>query len=137
MAAVSITAANVGIASLNVSLEPVTAGEAVTQGQSVYLKASDQKWYKADANASSATAAASGLVITPAATDGQAIIARSGLVKIGGTVAVGTPYCVGPVAGEIVPYSDLTTGDYVTFIGTAATTSTINLSFDATGYQKP
>jgi hypothetical protein len=138
MAAVSITPANVGIASLEVSLLSGTCGETIIQGQPIYIKASDKLLYKTDANAVAAeTAEATGIALTGGTVGTPIVYVSKGLMKIGGTVAIGTPYCVGPVAGEIVPYSDLVTGDRVTYLGTGATTSTINVLVNATGYLKP
>jgi hypothetical protein len=56
---------------------------------------------------------------------------------VGTTLVVGTTYCVGSTAGAIVPISDLTTGDYVTILGTASTTTQLDLAIKASGVVKP
>lgn len=138
MAALSITAANVGTNSTSCVIDSsITYGETITQGQPVYRKASDQLYYKADANASSATAEAIGIAMTSGAANQPGVICKGGNIKIGATTAVGQIYCVGATAGEIVPYGDLTTGDYVTILGYGSSTSTIFVDVTATGYVKP
>lgn len=132
---ISTTPANVAVVSIDASTELVQAGEAITQGQPVYM--SGNKYYKADNNASASTAAAVGVAITPAATDGYFIMATSGTVNLGATLVVGTAYCVGPTAGQVNPVADLVTGDYITLLGIAITTSTLVLTITPTGVQVP
>lgn len=70
------------------------------------------------------------------------------LVQYGATVALGNPLYldtadnkykladanhVGQTAGSVVPFADLTTGDYVTRIGTASSSTVLLLSIEATG----
>lgn len=137
MAAVSITPANVGIASLNTVILKGNCGETIVQGQPIYIKASDKLLYKGDANASDETASATGIALSGGTIGTPIAYVRKGPMKIGGTVAVGIPYCVGPVAGEIVPHSDLTTGDRVTYLGTGSSTTVIDVLVNATGITKP
>ena len=132
---ISTTPADVAISSNDAFTELVQAGEAITQGQPVYL--SGNKYYKADNNASASTAAAAGVAITPAATDGYFIMATRGTVNLGATLVVGTAYCVGPTAGQVNPVADLVAGDYITLLGIAITTSTLVLTITPTGVQVP
>jgi hypothetical protein len=135
VADLTITAANVGRGGATTEIQQnCQFGEAMTQGQSTYLS-TDNKWYKADADTSSASMA-KGVVMTPASTNGYGDIALSGPIAIGATVAVGQVYVVSTTAGGIAPYADLGTGDFVTILGVADTTSTINLSINATGIAK-
>ena len=127
MAALSITAANVGVKGA-CQLEVVQVGEAVTQGQPLYQLASDQKYYKADANASAASAAAKGVAMTAASTDGYVILARSGSIILGATLVVGETYFVGATAGEINPAADVTTGWYPRLLGQAISASELTLA---------
>lgn len=49
-----------------------------------------------------------------------------GTLTVGGTgVTVGQVYVVSTTTGGIAPYSDLGSGDYVTYLGVGATSSTI------------
>ena len=136
MAAVSVTPANVGFGEETVIFQIAQAGEAITQGQSIYRSSADNKLYKADANDTAAKAAVVGIALTPASTNGYFLYAESGLVNVGATLAVGTLYAVGQTAGSIVPVADLTTNDYVTYIGTATTTALLDVAIHISGTQK-
>ena len=128
MADLTITAANVSGLS-DTTASKVTAGEAITAGQCVYKKASDSKYYKADAN-DSAMATATGIAISAApAADDTFYMATAGTIDIGATVAVGTIYIVSSTAGGVAPVSDLGSGEYTTILGygTAANVFKINL----------
>jgi hypothetical protein len=104
-----------------------TAGEALTQGQPVYLSAS--KWYRCDANDTAAKAVCAGIVLTPAATDGVVIIApNNATVDLGATLAVGTTYAVSATVGGVCPIADITSGQYPTILGTATTAAKLPLS---------
>ncbi len=137
MADLTVTAANVAIAGEDARIRKVQAGEAVTQGQPCYLKSSDGKYYKADADLSADASAAAGIVITPASADGYFVIAESGPVNVGATLTVGETYAVSATAGGIAPIGDLVTGDYPTILGTATTASKLVLSINASGVAKP
>lgn len=135
MANLTQTAANVGIGS-DTEFIRVQVGEAVTQGQPGYRGASN-KWYQTDANLSAAAAAAEGIFMTPAATDGYAVLAVGGDVNLGATLTVGETYAVSRTKGAICPIGDLTTGDYVTHLGVAKSTSLIVLNLQVSGVPKP
>ena len=136
MAAISVTAADVGLVSGRVT--NVTAGEALTQGLPVYLKSSDGKYYKTDADDVD-QAKVAGVTLTSAAANTEVVIARDGSeIDIGGTTTVGQPYYVGPTAGQIIPYADVATNNYVSLIGHGGSVNThILLRFENTGYQAP
>jgi|688.fasta_scaffold05336_14 hypothetical protein len=141
MPAVSFVAADVGVDSQVASatyISVVQVGEAVSHGQVGYQDGTNKKYYKADSNGAAATnAAASVFFLSAASADGYALVAKTGAkVKAGVVFTKGQLYCVGSTAGAVVPFSDLTTGDYVTIVGVADSTSTIPLNFLATGVQK-
>lgn len=135
MADLTQTAANVGIGA-DTEFIRVQVGEAVTQGQPGYRGASN-KWFQTDANLSVAAAAAEGIFMTPAATDGYAIVAVGGDVNLGATLTVGETYAVSRTKGKICPIGDLTTGDYVTHLGVAKSTSLLPLNPQPSGVPKP
>jgi hypothetical protein len=137
MAALSQTPANVGIGSSGTRVKVVQAGESITQGQPVYLS-TNSKHYRADANASAASAKAVGIAMTAAATDGFFVMQEGpgGNVNLGATLSVGETYCVGASAGQVVPIGDLTTGDYPCILGTAISTSLIQTLYSYTGIPK-
>jgi len=141
MAALSQTPANVGVQGGGRVPPPITYGETITQGQPVYRNSTDNKYYKADANLVAGIATA--IAITPGAADESGVIALPGttpgqcLINVGATLTVGMVYCVGATAGQIVPYADLTTGDYVTILGVAKTTALLDFMIISSGTQKP
>jgi hypothetical protein len=129
MANISFTAGNVALGSASTRDQRGQAGEALAQGQPIYLNSSDGKWYQTDADVQ-ASSDAGGIVLTPAATDGyfKYIIPGSGAKIIFGTSVFtqGVPYYVSTTKGAICEYGDLASGDYVKFLGVAASTTTLN-----------
>lgn len=140
MANISQTAANVGIGSGTTRTKVVQVGEGVTQGMPLRLDTSDGKYYQCDANASLSTSQCDGMALTAASTDGYIVMALPGegsSVNVGATLTVGTTYAVSATKGAIAPIADLTTGDWVTILGTASTTALLSFVVDNTGVQKP
>ena len=133
MANLTITAANVGISGSDTRIKSVIVSEAVTQGQGVYYDTATNKYTRATAGDVVAKADARGIVLTPAGADGQCVIATGGLVIAGATLAVGTVYVVSATVGLIAPIADMTTGDFVTILGVAKTTSVLELAINASG----
>lgn len=134
MANLSQTAANVKLLSFT---QPAmgTAGEALTQGQPFYF--SSGKAFKCDALAAANKAGASGIVLTPAGTDGPFVYAINGAeIDLGATLIVGEVYCVSATSGAICPYSDLVSTNRVTILGTATTASKLLLQIVVSGTQK-
>ena len=120
------------------SRAPVVYGATASAGQAAYLDAADSKYKLADSNVSAALAAAVGIFVTPGIDTGYGYVATGGaIILVGTTLVVGTTYCVGSTAGSIVPISDLTTGDYVTILGTASSTTQLDLAIKASGIVKP
>jgi hypothetical protein len=141
MAAITVTPANVGLGGGSGRTVIGMYGEAVTQGEVVYRSSTDSKYYLSDANL--LAGAASGIALTPGSTNEYGVVALPGttpgqaIVNVGATLVVGMVYCVGATAGEIVPYADLTTNDYVTIVGVAKTAALLDLMIIASGTQKP
>lgn len=138
MADLTQTAANVAINTDSTDVSVVQAGESVTQGMPVYLKASDGKYYQCDADASEDTAEAKGIALTPASADGYFVMAGpDGGVNLGATLTVGETYVISATKGAIAPVGDLITGDYVTQLGIATTASNLKLNINISGVQVP
>lgn len=139
MAALSgITAVRPTSTTILATRGPVIYGSTNSAGQSAYLDAADSKYKLADSNASAATAAAVGIFVTPGVDTGYGYVATGGsIILVGTTMIVGTVYCVGATPGDIVPISDLTTGDRTTILGTAATATQLDLAIKASGIVKP
>jgi hypothetical protein len=131
MADLSQTAANVRLVSGNAT--PGTSGEALVAGNSCYLKASDNKFYKAFAKSTQTAeiSGANGLYIAlnsaPGADQPISLAGPGSVVNIGATLTVGETYTVSEnAAGAIAPISDLGTGDFVSYLGNAATAANLN-----------
>lgn len=112
-------------------------GATISAGQPVYQDQTDSFWKLAACASTAAIAAAKGIAITDGVNGSYGVIATGGsLLLVGTTMAVGTDYLVGSTAGTIVPTADLASTNYNTRLGTAATTTQIDLTIVATGIQK-
>lgn len=116
----------------------VTYGATIAVGDPLYLDAADSKYKLADSNNTSAIATVRGIALTPGVDAGYGYLMRTGsVICVGSTLVVGTTYVVGSTAGTIVPITDLTTGDYVSIVGTASTSTQLDLDINATNIVKP
>lgn len=107
----------------------VQAGEALDAGMPCYLKSSDGKWYKADADDSTKYDAI-GVALCGASANGYFVIQTSGEMVIGATTVQGEVYVVSDTAGAIAPCTDLTTDWYPCIVGIAEDTNgTLKLVF--------
>lgn len=113
-------------------------GETVTAGMSVYKKASDGLWYKAqcDGTAEESGTVGLGVALNGGAVGQPAVVAVGGTVTIGATVTVGIIYCVSATFGGICPSADLASTNKVSILGYGATATTISLDINATGIIK-
>ncbi len=133
MADLVITKANV-IAGANPNIRRGTAGATVTAGQSVYEDATDSNsWKLADNDDTAAKAAAIGIAMNDAL-DGQPLqIITGGTLGLGAILTTGTVYVVSSTPGGIAPWADLTSGEYITVLGVATSTSNLRMLLLATG----
>ena len=115
MADYSVTSANVEVRS-GATVSSGTAGEALTPGEALYLKASDGKLYKAD-NAASASAECVGIAVTEAAASNICYYVSAGPMDIGAATAVGDTIIVSATAGGLGVETELAADDYYTVIG--------------------
>lgn len=138
MADLAVTAANVAKFGTTAKTESGTAGTTITAGQAVYKDAADGKFKLADCN--SATAAARdfyGIALNGAADDQPLAVQTEGDITIGGTVAIGTVYCLSGTPGAVRPVADNVSGDFVSVIGVAVTTTRIRMKPLASGVAIP
>ncbi len=134
----TITAANVKIVDNDSENSRVRYGEAVTQGQALYRKASDGKYYKADSDSATLeNTQASAIALTPGATNEYGYVITEGLLSIGATLTVGEIYVLSDTAGGVRPKGDNGSGDTVTILGVATTTSVLWLHPFASGVDVP
>lgn len=117
MAALGIVASEV-LAVTGAIVLTGTAGEAITAGQALYKKASDQLLYLADANGLAALRVVVGIALNSAAV-GQPLFYTSGTINLGATGAptAGVVYVLGTTPGAINPTSDIGSGWGVTVLG--------------------
>lgn len=129
------TRANVAAASVG-SLQVVQVGEAVLQGQPGYLDSAGV--WRVASRTSQALAKAACIFMTPAGSGGfSAILQGDGrLVNLGATLVVGKTYCVS-TSGAIVESSELVTGNWITQLGQAVSTSLLRTKFNVTDIQVP
>lgn len=134
MSDIAVTAANVlpGTGAVTPFKASDVFGEAVTAGMAVYRKASDNKIYKAVANATSAEAACIGIARNGGSAGQPAIYQSGGVIAIGGTTVAGTIYCASAAnAGGICPWGDLASTNLVTIIGVGDGSGNIKMNINA------
>ena len=127
MATITITKANV-IPTSSTTRNTGIAGEALEAGQFLYLKSSDNKWYKADATtlekSGNANAQNIRLALADAATNQPIVFAEPGsLISVGTVLTKGLWYVLSATAGKIADHGDLIAGQYSVNMGYAFTTS--------------
>ena len=114
-----------------------TAGEAFTAGATVYWKSSDGKWWKADADASATLAAGArdkiGIAVGTASGASQIVgiqTTGSPTIGAGASVTAGAAYYVSTTAGGICPEADITTGDFICYVGVGNSSNGIDMPRD-------
>lgn len=111
------------------------AADVLTAGQPVFVTAALDVAacsFSAEQNANAA-----GIALCNASSDQRVVAAKEGILNFGEAIlTVGQIYCVGS-NGNIVPYSDLATGNWITILGYAISTTELRLSIQPTGVQKP
>ena len=133
MANYVIVPADVKISGSNVRATTVVAGEAISEGQLVYLDTVSGKYKLALATAE-ASANVVGVAVTSAALDGYFLMQSSRNYFAGTTLVAGDPiYLSSASAGAICPHADLASTNYVTLLGHAISTSEIEINIDVTG----
>jgi hypothetical protein len=130
MANIAITAANVAKGSQGQVLKGVTAGQAITAGQVVYLNTTDSKYYLAESDDTAAKANIAGIALNsaPGANQPISICTLDNDFTVGGTVVAGTAYYLSTTAGSICLASDLANPNYVTLVGIGISATKIKLN---------
>lgn len=118
------------------TFETLIAGEAITAGQVVYLKASDNRAYKSDANDSTKNTV-KGIATNNAAAAQPVYVQTGGNVDVGGTLTVGGIYCLSNTAGGIDAFASLSSSDWIVILGYATAADNLRLMITHTGVQKP
>lgn len=133
MVAITITPANLNVTSG--TLESVTFGATILQGDVVYKDSADAKWKLAqcDGTADEAGATDFGIATTGGANNQTGLVWKTGELDPGGTAVKGIPYCIGTTPGDIVPFSDLVSTNRVTFLASGNTATDLVSMRNATG----
>lgn len=109
-------------------LESATCGEAITIGNVVYRDASDSNKLKKAVNTSLAASQVYGVAMGTAPDDGQVLVQVGGTIEGTATLTAGAPYFASSTAGSVEPIADVGSGDYATFMGQAASTTSLKLA---------
>jgi hypothetical protein len=126
VADISVTAASV-LASSTAIKEAGIAGATITAGQVVALDTDTGKYVLADADGSEMIRRPRGIALNGAG-DGQPLtIAKSGDITFNAALTAGVTYYLSPSPGGIAPRADVLTGDYVTVLGIAKSTTVLAL----------
>lgn len=126
MADLVLTAASV-LASSDATTESGTAGATITAGQVVALNTTTGKYVLADADGAGIDRPR-GIALN-SASDGQPLkIAKAGNVTLGAVLTAGVDYYLSPTPGGIAPRADVLTGDIVSSLGIATSTSVLLLA---------
>lgn len=118
MADLSVTAASV-VPGTGASIINGILGETVTAGQALYLKASDGRLWKSQADGTLAEATCVGVAINGGAAGQSVGYVANGPMTIGATTSKATTYVVSAAAGGIAPQADLVSTNYISVVGWA------------------
>lgn len=118
MADLIITATSV-VPGADASMQQGIAGETITAGQSLYLKAADGKLWKAQCDGTAEEATCEGIALNGAAPNQTVAYVKEGTVTIGATTSKATTYVVSATAGGIAPQADLIATNRISYVGYA------------------
>lgn len=139
MADLSLTASQV-LKGTGANIKRRLAGEDVDQGEIVYLKSADDRFWLAQSDGTEAEADAVGVVLNSAKAGQPCEVQefqKGATITLGAGASMteGVTYYLSNTAGGICPLADLSAGDYVTIVGVATSASVLRLLLDATGAQ--
>ena len=130
MADYSVTAASV-VKTANTAISEGIAGATITAGMAVYIDTSDSSKLKGcDADASASSVAA-GIALHGAANGQPLKYATSGNLTFNAAFAAGDCVVVSTTVGGVAPYADLASGDFVTILGIATSTTNLKIQINA------
>jgi len=131
MADISVTAANV-VKVAGAATDRGTAGETITAGMPVYLKASDNLLYKADADGSGTTTVI-GISLHAALANQPLEYLTGGSLTFNAVLTAGTIYTASDTAGGIRPAVDNNSGDTISILGVASSTTVLVVKIHNSG----
>lgn len=113
----------------DIGIQNMTYGESITAGQAVYLKASDQKVYKTDSDASATTFGFIGFAYESGSTNEVHRVQIMGIVTGLSGLTAGTTYYLGATIGAI----QSTVGTFGFQVGVALSTTTLLINPKTSG----
>ena len=128
MADLTITPANVLKGTGATTIPQYMAGETITAGDAVYLKEADSRWWKTQADGSTAEVVFGGIALHGSLAGQPLVVQNAGEITIGATTAIGILYVVSAAAGKICPSADLVSTNKVTVIGFGKTATVLKMS---------
>jgi small ligand-binding sensory domain FIST len=132
MADISQTAANVAKGA-GAQTQIGIAGATIVAGDQVYLDPATGTLKLATA-ASLNGSTVVGVALCGGAAGQPIVYQTQGVINLGGTLVVGGVYVVSPNnAGGVAPYADLSTGNYVSILGLAISTSLLQMGINNSG----
>lgn len=131
MADLTVTAASVAPGS-NAKIEHFVAAAAVTPGQTGYVNSAGNIGLF-DNNAAAPANSLKGVILNGAAAGQPVAVQTEGDITIGATVSKGAAYYGSDTAGGICPFADLASGEGVSLLGVAKSTTEITLAIRNTG----
>lgn len=128
MAATDITLANTLKASTGYGKEEGQSGEAITAGQQVYRDAATGKYFKGICTSANPAACRGVALNSCPGADQPLEVMNSGLITNVSSLVQGELYVVSDTtAGALMKYSDIGAGEFVTVVGIAQSTTTIQI----------
>lgn len=110
------------------------AGATITAGQVLYKDAADGRLKLADNdNATAAIRAAYGIALNGGATGQPISVIRKGPLTMNAVLTAGTTYVLSSTPGAIAPQTDAASGDEVVVLGTATSTTVLDVLINDTG----
>ena len=112
------------------------AGVAIEIGQTCYVLSTDSKAYLADADAAGKVTV-KGIALNKAVAANQPVkLMTGGNLGLGAILTATEQYVLSDTAGGIMPIGDLDSGDTLSVIGHASTTSNLVVAINNTGTAK-
>src|SRR5262245_50489405 len=123
------------VAGTDAAIEHGIAGATIAAGKVVFLNQTTKRYGLADNNATTPpeTKTVRGIALN-GASDGQPLaVLKAGEINLGVALVAGTDYYLSDTPGGICPRADVLTGETVTLIGLAKSTSILLVNLVATG----
>jgi len=132
MADLTVVAADV-VADYQAKIKTAVAGEAISAGEALYVKAADDELYLAKHDGTEAEAEAVGIAVADAADAATVTYISEGELALGAVLTKGVVYGLSATYGAVAPITDTGSADYVTVLGVAKSASTLEVKIIVSG----